>query len=160
MPAKVVARKNQRIFFFDDNKKPNENENDNNNINDNVNVNDKMNEKDFSKEVLSDEERAALIKMSDELTVENYITNLRNWQISNRKVSPKHYVVIKLFIEEDAVSPKKNTNFTAASNEQSFDIERIERYVKTFTERNADQLGDETPDTADQIDNENSNSAE
>lgn len=160
MPAKVVARKNQRIFFFDDNKKPNENENDNNNINDNVNVNDKMNEKDFSKVVLSDEKRAALIKMSDELTVENYITNLRNWQISNRKVSPKPYVVIKLFIEEDAVSPKKNTNFTAASNEQSFDIERIERYVKTFTERNADQLGDETPDTADQIDNENSNSAE
>lgn len=125
-------------IFFDKKIKPNENETDNNN--DNGNVNDNETEKDFSKVVLSDEERSALVEMSDNLTVENYINSLRDWQISNHKITPKPYVVIKRFIEEDA--PKKNTNFTAASKSQSFTVERLERLVKTYNDRNADSLGD------------------
>ena len=125
-------------IFFDKKIKPNENETDNNN--DNGNVNDKETEKDFSKVVLSDEEIAALVEMSDKLSVENYINSLRDWQISNHIITPKPYVVIKRFIEEDA--PKKNTNFTAASKSQSFTVERLERLVKTYNDRNADSLGD------------------
>lgn len=125
-------------IFFGDKIKPNENETENKN--DNGNVNDKETEKDFSKVVLSDEERAALVEMSDNLTVENYINSLRDWQISNHIITPKPYVVIKRFIEEDA--PKKNTNFTAASKSQSFTVERLERLVKTYNDRNADSLGD------------------
>lgn len=89
---------------------------------------------------LSDEEIAALVEMSDKLSVENYINSLRDWQISNHIITPKPYVVIKRFIEEDA--PKKNTNFTAASKPQSFTVERLERLVKTYNDRNADSLGD------------------
>lgn len=125
-------------IFFGDKIKPNENETDNKN--DNGNVNDKETEKDFSKVVLSDEEIAALVEMSDKLSVENYINSLRDWQISNHIITPKPYVVIKRFIEEDA--PKKNTNFTAASKSQSFTVERLERLVKTYNDRNADSLGD------------------
>jgi hypothetical protein len=125
-------------IFFGDKIKPNENETENKN--DNGNVNDKETEKDFSKVVLSDEEIAALVEMSDKLSVENYINSLRDWQISNHIITPKPYVVIKRFIEEDA--PKKNTNFTAASKSQSFTVERLERLVKTYNDRNADSLGD------------------
>jgi hypothetical protein len=92
--------------------------------------------------VLSDEERAALVEMSDNLTVEKYINSLRNWQISNRKLISKPYVTIKRFIEEDAESRKKNPHFTAASKPQSFTVERLERLVKTYNDRNADSLGD------------------
>lgn len=129
-------------IFFDDKNKPNENENENKN--DNVNVNDHKTEKDYSVVTLSDEERAALVEMSDKLSVENYINSLRDWQISNRKHISKPYVLIKRFIEEDAASPKKNknTNFTAASKSQSFTVERLERLVKTYNDRNADSLGD------------------
>lgn len=137
-------------IFFGDKIKPNENETDNKN--DNGNVNDKETEKDFSKVVLSDEEIAALVEMSDKLSVENYINSLRDWQISNHIITPKPYVVIKRFIEEDA--PKKNTNFTAASKSQSFTVERLERLVKTYNDRNADSLGDNVAiikvDTAEQ----------
>ena len=115
-------------IFFDKKIKPNENETDNNN--DNGNVNDNETGKDFSKVELSDEEIAALVEMSDKLSVENYINSLRDWQISNHIITPKPYVVIKRFIEEDA--PKKNTNFTAASKPQSFTVERLERLVKTY----------------------------
>lgn len=125
-------------IFFDKKIKPNENETDNNN--DNGNVNDNETGKDFSKVELSDEEIAALVEMSDKLSVENYINSLRDWQISNHIITPKPYVVIKRFIEEDA--PKKNTNFTAASKPQSFTVERLERLVKTYNDRNADSLGD------------------
>jgi|GEM_PF-4282806 len=139
-------------IFFDDKNKPNENENDNKNDN----VNDHKTEKDYSIVTLSDEERAALVEMSDNLTVENYINSLRDWQISNRKHISKPYVLIKRFIEEDAASPKKNKNpiFTAASKSQSFTVERLERLVKTYNDRNADSLGDENPDTADQSSDE------
>ena len=137
-------------IFFGDKIKPNENETENKN--DNGNVNDKETEKDFSKVVLSDEEIAALVEMSDKLSVENYINSLRDWQISNHIITPKPYVVIKRFIEEDA--PKKNTNFTAASKSQSFTVERLERLVKTYNDRNADSLGDNVAiikvDTAEQ----------
>ena len=122
--------------------KPNENENDNKNDN----VNDHKTEKDYSVVTLSDEERAALVEMSDNLTVENYINSLRNWQISNRKLISKPYVLIKRFIEEDAESRKKNPHFTSASKSQSFTVERLERLVKTYNDRNADSLGDEKPD--------------
>ena len=127
-------------IFFGDKIKPNENETENKN--DNGNVNDKETEKDFSKVVLSDEEIAALVEMSDKLSVENYINSLRNWQISNRKLISKPYVTIKRFIEEDAESRKKNPHFTAASKSQSFTVERLERLVKTYNDRNADSLGD------------------
>ena len=43
-------------------------------------------------------------------------------------------------------APKKNTSFTAASKSQSFTVERLERLVKTYNDRNADSLGDEKPD--------------
>ena len=141
-------------IFFDKKIKPNENETDNKK--DNVNVNDNETEKDFSKVVLNDEERAALVEMSDNLTVENYINSLRDWQISNRKHISKPYVLIKRFIEEDTASPKKNKNpiFTAASKSQSFTVERLERLVKTYNDRNADSLGDNVAiikvDTAEQ----------
>ena len=131
-------------IFFDKKIKPNENETDNNNYN--GNVNDHKTEKDYSVVTLSDEERAALVEMSDNLTVENYINSLRNWQISNRKLISKPYVLIKRFIEEDAESRKKNPHFTSASKSQSFTVERLERLVKTYNDRNADSLGDEKPD--------------
>ena len=137
-------------IFFGDKIKPNENETENKN--DNGNVNDYKTEKDYSIVTLSDEEIAALVEMSDKLSVENYINSLRDWQISNRKHISKPYVLIKRFIEEDA--PKKNTNFTAASKSQSFTVERLERLVKTYNDRNADSLGDNVAiikvDTAEQ----------
>ena len=137
-------------IFFGDKIKPNENETENKN--DNGNVNDYKTEKDYSIVTLSDEEIAALVEMSDKLSVENYINSLRDWQISNRKHISKPYVLIKRFIEEDA--PKKNTNFTAASKSQSFTVERLERLVKTYNDRNADSLGDDVAiikvDTAEQ----------
>ena len=127
-------------IFFGDKIKPNENETENKN--DNGNVNYYKTEKDYSIVTLSDEEIAALVEMSDKLSVENYINSLRDWQISNRKHISKPYVLIKRFIEEDTASPKKNKNpiFTAASKSQSFTVERLERLVKTYNDRNADSL--------------------
>ncbi len=120
-----------------ENIKPNENENDNNNSNANGDVTDSVNDnsgKDYSVVKLSDAEKNELIRMSDPLTVERYIANMRDWQVKNHKQTPKAYILIKRFINEDT---HKTADNTAADNkDRSFTVEQLEHIVSSFNDRN------------------------
>ena len=66
----------------------------------------KNNSPDFEKVDLTDAEREHLIRLSDRLTVDRYIENIRKWQVKNRRLNSKPFVSIRRWIEEDGADRK------------------------------------------------------
>lgn len=66
-------------------------------------------EKSFTQVCLSEEERLALERLSDRLTVERYISKIIDWQVKNKKLNTKPYVSIKKWIEEDGAKADSHT---------------------------------------------------
>lgn len=79
--------------------------------------------RDFSAVVLSEDERAELVRLSDSLSVERYIKKLSEWQVKNKKISKKAYILIKDWINEDKNSRK---------SEHSYDLDEFEEFAKDF----------------------------
>lgn len=79
--------------------------------------------RDFSAVVLSEDERAELVRLSDSLSVERYIKKLSEWQVKNKKISKKAYILIKDWITEDKNSRK---------SEHSYDLDAFEEFAKDF----------------------------
>ena len=79
--------------------------------------------RDFSAVVLSEDERAELVRLSDSLSVERYIKKLSEWQVKNKKISKKAYILIKDWINEDKNSRK---------SEHSYDLDAFEEFAKDF----------------------------
>ena len=81
--------------------------------------------KDLSVVELSDEEREELVRLSDRLTVEKYISNLSLWQVKNRRRSKKAYALIKKFIEEDKAQKSLKTD-------HSYNLDEWEDFALRF----------------------------
>jgi len=77
----------------------------------------------FSAVVLSEDERAELVRLSDSLSVERYIKKLSEWQVKNKKISKKAYILIKQWLTEDKNSRK---------SEHSYDLDEFEEFAKDF----------------------------
>lgn len=84
---------------------------------------------DFSKVILTNEEREELVRLSDCLTVERYIHNLSGWQQENGKVSKNAYGTIKRFIEEDRAKIKEKP---PKNESPSYDIEKWEEFALNY----------------------------
>lgn len=90
-------------------------------------------EQDFSVVALTDEEQSELIRLSDRLTVKNYISKLSQWQVKNRRMSNKAYVVIRGWIEEEkAKTQSKASKSKEPDREPSYDLDAFEEFAKDF----------------------------
>jgi hypothetical protein len=67
---------------------------------------------DFSKVDLSEAERLDLVGRSDSLTVERYITKIRDWQEKNRKLNSCPFITIRRWMQEDGVKPRSEQTYT------------------------------------------------
>ena len=61
---------------------------------------------DYTSVNLTDEEREALERLSDRLTVDNYIKSIIGWQVKYKKLNTKPFAYIKKWIEEDGAKKK------------------------------------------------------
>ena len=125
--------------------KPNENENEDENINENENEDKtEQGEVDYSVVKLSESEKDELVKMSDRLSVQNYIKKLSKWQQDNYKLSGKAYTVIKNWIMQDTIKDAKRKGFFPASsdseNYKSYSVNELTALADSFLERNKDMI--------------------
>lgn len=81
---------------------------------------------DFSAVVLSEDERAELVRLSDSLSVKRYIKKLSEWQMKNKRKSQKAFILIKEWITEDK---KKHSSDKPDS---SYDLDEFEEFAKDF----------------------------
>jgi serine/threonine protein kinase len=90
---------------------------------------------DFTQVILTDEERADLVRQSDSLTIERYIQNISDWQVKKRRITKKAYILIKSWLEEDRAKrkPAKNKGNRGIDDEPSYDIDEWERFARDFS---------------------------
>ena len=67
---------------------------------------------DFSKVNLSEAERLDLVGRSDSLTVDRYITKIRDWQEKNHKLNSCPFITISRWMQEDGVKPRSEQTYT------------------------------------------------
>lgn len=92
--------------------------------------NERQTEPDFSKIVLTDEERAELVRLSDEITVNIYLKKMIEWQQTNKQLCRKPFVTVKKWIEED--KPTRKTRKSTRNEDASYDLDEWERFAVNF----------------------------
>lgn len=80
---------------------------------------------DLSKVGLTSSEKAELIRLSDRLSVERYISKISDWQQKTGKVTAMPYIIIKKWINEDAHTAKP-------AEKHSYDIDEWADFAMSF----------------------------
>lgn len=108
----------------------NVNVNDNGNGNGNVLVNDNDNGNVFASEpasLLTDEQRADLIRRSSVSSVDTYISKILDWQKKNGKKCKDVYSTIRKWIEQDKEKAK-----LAEDTGKSYDMDEYEKFAMNY----------------------------
>ena len=131
--------KQPSVDFSGGKKQPNGNENGNGNGNENGTEDGNETEKskppplqDFSKVELTQEQTGELVRLSDSLSVKEYVNKLAVWQAENKKLCKKPYAVIKKWLEQDGGKPPFKPGFTGKDKEQSYKVEQVQSMIDNF----------------------------
>lgn len=124
--------KNANAFFamHNDNVNVNGNDNDNGNVNVNVNGNDNDNDNVSASNVISmltESERADLVRLSSVSSVETYISKILDWQSKNGKKCKDVYSTIRKWIEQD----KSKAQYSEDTG-KSYDMDEYEKFAMNY----------------------------